>query len=196
MKRSWKLVAAILALLASAPFFLSSIPVVLLPHWGYQLVHGWRYPKSWNCEDGRVLDQGPGAASDRYQVQLGQVDLANSISKEFGLCKLPDDVPLLVGVAVTLSAKAPSPQGAREVVDPDAMMVIELKNSDGQLLLSHRGRFRSWIWSGPHGNEVFVYQRGTFFADSRERYSLHVQATGCKCALLGRLVIQGGGWKT
>jgi hypothetical protein len=146
--------------------------------------------------DGKLIDNGAGAATDRYVLDLGIVSLRTPTSSMFKLTNLPKD-NFVVGLALR------SPDGLKLDQRAIAPVVAITLLEDGKLIFTKEGTLTDWTWSDdPLGDRVFVYGRrdpGTyfdalpnrtyelrFFTKQPDRGSLKYEAS---------LVAKSGGWK-
>jgi len=145
--------------------------------------------------DGRLLDNGPTAANDRYVVEVGTIDLSQRTSKTFALKGLPS-VNFVVGIQVS-SATGKSNDGP--IADADVLM--EIRDESGSQVVGVAGPLRTWTWSGSlRGGPSFVYERGPpgsyFSPAAKSSYELRVTVrTPSSVATPALVVLKSGGWK-
>src|SRR4030095_6804890 len=111
--------------------------------------------------DGRLHDAGPLAASERYVLDLGPIDLSASRTYAFNLSQLPN-TPMTVGLYIV--AENVPVRALYESKPINTMVTVEMTNDRGEQVLSERGELSSWTWSG-RGDErdrSFVYRSGAF----------------------------------
>lgn len=110
-----------------------------------------------------MIDNGPLAATDRYVVNLGPIDLTMKGERTFRLSNLPKE-HFVGGIELTISSADRSALEDK-VINPVVWM--EVLERDGQAVFRTVGPLKEWTWSVPSiGRTAFVYQRGepgTFF---------------------------------
>jgi hypothetical protein len=163
--------------------------------------------------DGTFSDQGPGAAHERYVVDLGPVDLSNPGRRSFRLLGLPP-VEFTIGLRpVNVSS------GCDATALKTVTLRIHVQSEDGAVIVDEQGPLGTWTSSSD-----LVYRRGTenqepqpdgavklvragvrssggwgtyFTPRSSAAYLASFEvldahgASGCE----SRLVLLGGGWK-
>jgi hypothetical protein len=103
--------------------------------------------------DGRMVDNGRGAATDRYIVDLGEVSLRSPASFTFRLSNLPKE-----SFVVGLQLRAKSPTLDSKFIAP--LVSLSLREN-GKPVFSKEARLSEWTWSVPSGHDTaFVYGRG------------------------------------
>lgn len=102
--------------------------------------------------DGRLTDKGPGAATDRYVLDLGSVSLKVPASATFKLKNLPK-TDYVVGIEL----RSPTSKLEQSAVNPVVSLVL---TEDGKMILAKEARLSDWTWSiHAPGNYAFVYGR-------------------------------------
>lgn len=146
--------------------------------------------------DGKFLDNGPAAATDRYVLEFGSVSLRKAGSTTFRFKNLPRE-NFVVGLELS------TPEGSKldqSTINP----VIEvLLTESGTPLITKTARLSEWTWSvlSP-GNRAFVYGRekpSTYFDPvPGKEYQLvfRVQEPDHgRANYTASLVAKSGGWK-
>lgn len=190
---------------------------------GCMIVSAVFYPRTRDVGDGRLTDKGPDAASDRYVVDLGPVDLSTPGKMTYQVSGLPRD-EFTVGLQITAADTSIAVKDS----DPlDTLVTLTMSNEASELIVEERGPLRTWKWTylidRPH--EAFVYRSGRaeqvpidaktytyrlldvkpdegwgsyFKPRGRGRYSVTLQVEpGSEQAIPveARLQMRGGGWK-
>jgi hypothetical protein len=145
--------------------------------------------------DGRLIDNGPGAATDRYVLDLGPVSLKAPASTTFKLKNLPK-TDFVVGIELRSPLSKLEPGAVNPVVS------IAL-TEDGKTILTKEAKLSEWTWSvHSPGNYVFVYGRdepSTHFTPVLSRnyeLTLRVREPDRGSAnYTASLVAKSGGWK-
>jgi len=102
--------------------------------------------------DGRLIDNGPSAATDRYVLDLGPISLKESTSSRFKLKDLPK-TDFVIGIELRSSSSKIEHGSLNPVV---AIALLE----DGKTILSKEGMLSDWTWSiHSPSNYGFVYGR-------------------------------------
>lgn len=146
--------------------------------------------------DGKLIDNGRTAATDRYVLDLGSVSLKTAGSTTFKFKNLPKE-----NFVVGLELRAP--EGSK--LDPSTINpVIEVSlTENGTVLITKAAQLREWTWSvlSP-GNRAFVYGRekpSTYFDPVPEKdYQLTFrvrQPDHGSANYTASLVAKSGGWK-
>lgn len=147
--------------------------------------------------DGTFVDKGSFAATDRYTLDLGPVNLVREGIEVFSMHNLPRD-DFVVGFMIN----GPQSHSAEDETSLDPFVKVELFDSKG-LIFSATGYLNDWTWSETNlGDSSFVYKRGDpgsyFYSVSEETYRLSVEVveSASKPMRYGsRLVVKSGGWK-
>jgi len=146
--------------------------------------------------DGRLTDNGPFAAIDRYILNLGEISLKQPISKTFNLQNLPKE-NFVIGIEIQTSSPVLIDQTA---ITPEVSLSLL---EDGKSLFTKVAKLSNWTWSiHSSGNYAFVYSRelpSTFFNPVLgKRYELIFKViepdTGTT-NYTASLVAKSGGWK-
>jgi hypothetical protein len=142
--------------------------------------------------DGVLIDRGPLAATDRYILELGSVDLSKEGRHKFRVEGLPAEefvVGLLVGTEIRAQTLSPT-------------LEIRLTDQAGAVIFSRRGTLAEWTWSETaHEPEAFVYARnpnGSFFqppVTGEQILEISVSNPLAMGPMEARLVAKSGGWK-
>lgn len=150
--------------------------------------------------DGKLIDNGPSAATDRYVLDLGPLDLARNAKSQFRMANLPAEV-FVAGLQLT-----PDKNGVRQRLDKNstsAVVSMEVMDQQGNVVLKVSKPLSDWTWSASSATStVFVYGGYgvmTSFKPERERtYTVSVdvlQPDQAAQDILARLLLKGGGWK-
>jgi len=123
--------------------------------------------------DGQLIDNGSTAATDRYVLDLGPINLAQQGTKTFRLVNLPEE-NFVAGVEISV---APEDRPAIETRRANPTISLELTGPDGKFLFTKKSALDAWTWSVPaDGHRAFVYGRGepgTYFnAAPKAAYTL------------------------
>ena len=150
--------------------------------------------------DGQMIDNGPFAATDRYVVDLGPIDLTSQGKRSYRLANLPSEN---VVCGVELSA-APSSHVQWDKKQMDASISMDIVGSGGEVLMHVAGPLRDWTWSMDvtGATSVFLYVRGSpgsFFTPTKGgSYRLDVSVNDPDVAhpdIKATLKLKSGGWK-
>jgi hypothetical protein len=146
--------------------------------------------------DGRLIDNGPRAATDRYVVDLGPVSLKAPGTATFRFKNLPKE-NFVVGFEVR------APDGSK--LDPSEIspMVSIALLEDGKAIITKDARLSEWTWSvRSPGDSAFVYGRqkpDTYFdAAPGKTYELVFRVKEpdrSSVNYTASLVAKSGGWK-
>ena len=147
--------------------------------------------------DGKLVDNGIFAATDRYVLDLGPLDLSAKAARTYQIANLPTE-SFVVGLELTSSSKAPF--GSHPL---NPIVAIELQDATGKVLMRRNSPLKEWTWSVPSTNEwAFIYGEGaqeTFFTPAPQstlRLMVEVvRADPTAEAYSSRLVAKTGGWK-
>jgi hypothetical protein len=102
--------------------------------------------------DGRLTDNGPSAATDRYVLDLGPVSLKTPALRTFKMKNLPK-ADYVIGLELRSQASKLQP-GA---VDPVVSIAL---TEDGKRIIAKEGKLSEWTWSiHSPGNYALVYGR-------------------------------------
>jgi hypothetical protein len=108
--------------------------------------------------DGTLVDNGSGAATDRYVLDLGSIDLTQQNRKTFRLAELPK-ANFVVGIEVKAAASDSALLDGQSITPT---VSISLSESSGVVLFSKKAPLNSWTWSLPaDADSAFVYGRET-----------------------------------
>lgn len=149
--------------------------------------------------DGQLADNGAGAATDRYVLNLGPIDLTQRGTKTFRIANLPE-TNFVVGIEVN---GTPEERAVLEKQPASPVVAIELSGSDGKILFAKKAPLSSWTWSVPAGNHrSFVYGReepGTYFTPApKTEYKLTLnvlEPDPSQPKYKATLLAKSGGWK-
>lgn len=149
--------------------------------------------------DGQLIDNGSSAATDRYVLNLGPIDLAQPGAKTFRLANLPE-ANFVTGIEVRVVPEERSVI-EKQLVNP--IVSLELSGPSGTVLFTKESPLKAWAWSVPaDGLRAFVYgsgEPGTYFnALPKSEYTLtfHLLSPDRSQAKYTALLIaKSGGWK-
>ena len=126
--------------------------------------------------DGRLIDNGPRAAIDRYIVDLGSISLKTPGTATFKFRNLPKE-NFVIGLELQ------APPGSKLDQTAIAPVVSITLRQDGKPIVSKESRLSEWTWSVKSpGDRAFVYGRekpDTYFdavPGIRARLSRHRRA--------------------
>src|SRR5258706_6099567 len=106
--------------------------------------------------DGQLIDNGPAAATDRFVLNLGPIDLARSGTRTFRLENLPE-ANFVTGVDISVASGDRATNATRRA---NPVISLELSGSDGKVLFAKKSALDAWTWSVPAGGlPAFVYGR-------------------------------------
>lgn len=145
--------------------------------------------------DGRLTDNGPSAATDRYVLDLGQVSLKAPVSAKFKLKNLPK-TDFVVGIEL----RSPSSKLEEGAVNPVVAIAL---TEDGKPIITKEAKLSEWTWSiHSPSNYAFVYGReqpATHFTPTPgKNYELTLQVKEpdrTNVNYTAALVAKSGGWK-
>lgn len=149
--------------------------------------------------DGRLIDNGKSAATDRYVLEFGVISIDKDGVTTYRISNLPKS-NFVVGLNITYTGENPS-KFESGFVSP--LISLQLEDSEGNIVFSKESRLDTWTWSIPSNkNEAFVYGQGnpgTYFeSSSKSRYILRFWVVD---PVLGasdhsvELLAKSGGWK-
>jgi len=102
--------------------------------------------------DGRYTDKGASTAHNRFELDLGLVDLERSGRSEYRFSDLPSD-------EFTFGLRLTAPHGERLRHLPKATVRMTLLNERDEVVFDVSGELINWVRS-EGANEWFVYLRG------------------------------------
>jgi hypothetical protein len=149
--------------------------------------------------DGHLIDKGVLAATDRYVLNLGLIDLTQRGTKTFRIANLPE-MNFVVGVKISV---APEDRAIIEKQLVNPTVSLELSGPGGKVLFTKKSPLAAWTWSIPvDGQQTFVYGRGdagTYFnAFPKTEYTLTLnvlEPDRSQSKYTALLVAKSGGWK-
>ena len=148
--------------------------------------------------DGKLIDNGLFAATDRYVLELGPARLETAGSASYHVENLPDR-EFVLGIKLTRSSKAVASMDNRPV---HAVVALELRDQNGTRVLRREGPLNEWTWNIPSTDEwAFIYGRevpNTYFTPKRGAYrvTLSVVTPDPNASVYApTLVARSGGWK-
>jgi hypothetical protein len=133
------------------------------------------YSKSHYSGDGELIDNGPLAATDRYVLDLGVVELNKKGSYTFKIENLPT-VNFVIGIEIQVS---PKDQNVLENQIVKPIISLELLNPQTAQVIHNQSSLDTWTWSVKGmGNTAFVYRRefpSTYFTPAPDGlYNLRI----------------------
>jgi len=146
--------------------------------------------------DGRLIDNGPRAATDQYVLDLGPISLKAPGTATFRFRNLPQE-NFVLGLELQASPDSKLDQTA---IAPVVSITLR---QDGKPVVSKESRLGEWTWSVKSpGDRAFVYGRekpGTYFdAVPGKDYELTIQVKQPdrgSANYTASLVAKSGGWK-
>jgi hypothetical protein len=146
--------------------------------------------------DGKLVDNGPSAATDRYVLDLGPVSLKTPTSATFKLQNLPKE-----NFVIGIELRAPGGSAIDQSTITPVVSIALLE--DGKALITKEAKLSDWTWSvHSPGTYAFVYGRGqpgTYFTPvSGKRYELTLKVKEPDrgaASYTASLVAKSGGWK-
>ncbi len=149
--------------------------------------------------DGHLVDNGVRAATDRYVLNLGSIDLNQRGTKTYRIANLPE-INFLVGIEISV---APEDRATIEkrAVSPD--ILLELSSLGGEFIFTKKSKLDTWTWSVPiNESRAFIYGRGepgTYFQSlSQTQYTLTLtvlEPDPSQSKYTALLMVKSGGWK-
>src|SRR5712664_1410730 len=110
--------------------------------------------------DGKLIDNGPGAATDRYVLDLGPISLKAPRTVTFKFKNLPKE-------NFVLGFELHAPQGSKLEQSAITPMVSIVLLENGKPIVTKDGKLSEWTWSvRSPGDSAFLYGRekpGTYF---------------------------------
>jgi hypothetical protein len=157
------------------------------------------YSKSHYSGDGKLIDNGSLAATDRYVLDLGVVELNKKGIYTFKLKNLPT-VNFVIGIKIQVS---PKHQSVLETKNVKPIISLELLNPQNVQVIHNQSSLDTWTWSVKGmGNTAFVYRRefpSTYFTPAPDGlYNLRiviVRPDSSDMKYTARLQAKSGGWK-
>lgn len=107
--------------------------------------------------DGMLKDKGTLAATNRYVLDLGKIQLNRKGEYSYFMSDLPQ-VEMVVGLGITVD-----PSTTEYFKDKQSQMKIKMKitNGEGKGVINEEGMLRNWVWSDtPEMDQRFIYRRG------------------------------------
>jgi hypothetical protein len=157
------------------------------------------YNESNYMGDGQLIDNGRDAATDRYILDLGEIDFNNTGEYAFKIRGLPKE-DFVIGFKLE----------SEQIIDIDstlpnnAVILISLSGANEKIIFEVSSKLDDWIWSTSilEPNNAFIYKRGdnnTFFhPESNDYYKLTIsilQPNQITIPFKSRLLAKSGGWK-
>ncbi|HSS65456.1 MAG TPA: hypothetical protein VLS27_13555, partial [Gammaproteobacteria bacterium] len=144
-------------------------------------------------------DHGRLAATSRYVLNLGPIDLSRRGTKTFKMMNLPE-TSFVIGIEIIF---APQDRATIETQAISSTVLLKLSGVNGQVLFMKKSELDKWTWS-KLANEyrVFIYGRsenGTYFQPQRNtEYALTISVLEPDPAQVKHsalLLAKSGGWK-
>lgn len=154
--------------------------------------------------DGQLIDNGMSAATDRYVLTLGEINLRQRGTTTFRLADLPA-VNFCIGLEIHLAPENASLLIRRKGVNPT--LALELLDSEGKIVFTKSAPLATWTWAVGRGNHwAFAYgptdpgtSPGTYFdALPKTAYTLTLRVLEPdrnQLAATAILKATSGGWK-
>lgn len=147
--------------------------------------------------DGRLIDNGLFAATDRYVLDLGVVELKKKGIYTYKINNLPSK-NFVIGIEIRVS---PEQHATIENKKIRPLISIELTNSQNIQVIHNEASLDTWTWS-VIGDTAFVYgedQSSTYFTPiSNGKYNLRfviINTDSSDIKYVARILAKSGGWK-
>jgi hypothetical protein len=147
--------------------------------------------------DGKLIDNGPAAASERYILDLGPIDLGRSSSAKFTIAGLPSE---LFVAGLRYSPIEPVHANVDDV--RNVQVSLEITDHLGHVALQVSGPLSTWTWSESRAtDQKFIYggygANSSFKPDPKEAYlvTLSIVSSGTLGPSNASLTLLAGGWK-
>lgn len=149
--------------------------------------------------NGQLIDNGSLAATDRYVLNLGSIDLTQRGTKTFRIANLPE-ASFVTGIEISV---VPEDRTVIEKQRVNPTISLELSGPGAKVLFSKKSTLDTWTWSVPaDGHRAFVYGRGepgTYFnALPKIEYMLTLtvlEPDHSQSKYTALLMAKSGGWK-
>jgi len=148
--------------------------------------------------DGKLIDNGLFAATDRYVLELGLARLETAGTASYRIENLPDR-EFVLGIKLTRSSRAAASMNGRPV---HAVIALEMRDQDGTIVLRREGPINEWTWNIPVTDDwAFIYGKeapSTYFTPRRGAYRLTfavVKPDANATVYAPMIVARSGGWK-
>ena len=146
--------------------------------------------------DGRMIDNGPLAATERYILNLGGVNLGKRGLSTFRMKNLPS-VKFNCGIAL------PFPPDARQKGWTGAIIAIRILDENGQIAWQASGPLQNWPWATRRDStEVIAYAPdptvGYFLPKEQSTYQVQFEVLTEDTSvsnLKASIELKSGGWK-
>jgi hypothetical protein len=156
------------------------------------------YNESNYMGDGQLIDNGRDAATDRYVLDLGEIDLNNIGKYVFNIKGLPKE-EFVIGIKL----EAEQAIDIDSALPNDAEILVSLSEANGKIIFEVNSKLDDWIWSTNvlEKNNAFIYKRGdnnTFFNPDLKDYKLTVSILRPNQIAIpskSKLLAKSGGWK-
>lgn len=149
--------------------------------------------------DGQLMDNGSTAATERYILTLGPVDLSQKSARTYRIKNLPEE-NFVAGIEITF---APEDRDAIKKREARPTILLELIGPGSEVVFTREARLDNWTWSFAAGDfRTFVYGRDeqqTYFQPrTNVEYYLTFSVLETDAAQLkytATLIAKSGGWK-
>jgi hypothetical protein len=148
--------------------------------------------------DGKLIDNGLFAATDRYVLELGPARLETAGTASYRIENLPER-EFVLGIKLTRPSKAATSMDSRPV---QAVVALELRDHNGTVVLRREGPLNEWTWNIPATDDwAFIYGReapSTYFTPRNGALRLTfavAKADPSATAYAPMIVAKSGGWK-
>lgn len=148
--------------------------------------------------DGKLIDNGPTAATYRYVLVLGPAHLGTTGKFSYRIENLPFK-DFTLGIHLTRPPTAAKSMSDRPI---QAVVAVELRAQDDAIVFQREGSLSDWTWSIPSTGEwAFVYGRdapNTHFMPKRGAMNLTftvLKPDPAGIAYAPMIMAKSGGWK-
>lgn len=149
--------------------------------------------------DGHLNDNGVFAATDRYVLNLGEVDLSRRGTKTYRIANLPE-VDFVVGIEIIVNPEFQAIIKKRTI---NPVILLELSQLDGEIVFTKKANLNDWTWSVTVDEDrIFAYGRGesgTYFRPLPQyKYTLTItvlKSDPSHSEYRALLIAKSGGWK-
>lgn len=164
--------------------------------------------------DGELSDPGLLAATDRYVLNLGNIDLWKNKDYQYNINNLPEKNFVF---GIDSSHKDITNDDPHSGIRDKINIKLVVTDQDGLEVINESALIKDWVWSHARGSSyVFGYRRcdeeadakgyftcvegtGTYFTPSEgKQYTVKLVVSGeerLKSELIGTLLAKSGGWK-
>ena len=109
--------------------------------------------------DGSFINNGFMAATERYVIDFGEIDLSSRKTYTYRMSHLPYE-DFTVGLHITALKKQDKPIYDTKTINP--LIHLTVTNNNGDLEIDQKKNLNQWVWSGRSDatNQSFIYVRG------------------------------------